>query len=141
MAHKERKPKNDPGKYQADLLGNQLEQKSQSPRNRRGKSGAVHINGVSFVQDALFKGEEMRVPFPNAPVNKIPDRLGQTSEPGTLFSRPVPEPSSTQSTFFSAAGEPAEAASRPKKVRPNKRPDSTANTPGSRTTAARKRRG
>lgn len=103
MANRERKQKNDPRNYQADLLGNQLEQQPQSPRNRRGKNGTVHINGMSFVQDALFKGEEIRVPFPTEPVNKIPDRLGTTGEPGTLFATPTSEPQSTQATLFTEA--------------------------------------
>src|SRR5213080_786099 len=98
MAHKERKPKNNPQNYQADLLGNQLEQKPQANKARRGKNGSVVIGGVSYAQQSFLQGEEARAPFPSTPVNKIPDRLGTTGEPGTLFATPPPEPPSTQTS-------------------------------------------
>jgi len=98
MAGRERQQKNNPGNYTADIWGNQLEQ--QAGGRRRGKSKTVLINGVPHVQGSLFSGEEMRVPFPDAPVNKVPDHVGMTAEPGTLFSRPVTEPQSTQNALF-----------------------------------------
>ena len=107
MANRERKKNNDPGKYQADLLGNTLEQTPQASKARRGRNGETIIGGVSFAQDALFQGEEIRIPFPNAPVNKIPDRLGTTGEPGTLFATPPSEPQGKQATFFATSEETA----------------------------------
>lgn len=107
MANRERKQKNNPGNYAADLLGNELAQKPRTPGSRRGRNGEVRIHGVTFAQDRLFSGEDMRIPFPDAPVNKIPDRIGQTSEPGTLFSKPSQEPQGNQNELFPTSEEPA----------------------------------
>jgi hypothetical protein len=96
----ERKNKNDPGNYAADIWGTQLEQTRQPSQKRRGKNGTIIVGSMSFTQDALFQGEEIRIPFPDAPVNKIPDRLSNTSPPGTLFSKPEQEAQSTQAELF-----------------------------------------
>lgn len=105
-----REQKNNPGNYAADLWENQINQTRRSQRRHRGKNGTVLINGVPFAQSTLFHGEELRVPFPNAPVNKIPDRIGMTETPGTLFSRPTREPQSSQNELFSTSAEPAPTA-------------------------------
>ena len=107
MANRERKQKNNPGNYAADLLGNELTPSPPTTTNRRTKNGTVYIGGEPYAQQRLFSGEEMRVPFPNAPVNHIPDRLGTTGEPGTLFATPPPESRSKQATFFAASEETA----------------------------------
>src|SRR5947209_1482923 len=104
----ERKTKNDPGNYAADIWGTQLEQKQPSRRKPKGKYGTISIGGNTFTQDALFQGEEIRIPFPDAPVNRVPDRIG-TTDPGTLFARPEPEPLSTQPALFTAQQEAATA--------------------------------
>lgn len=96
----ERKKKNDPGNYAADIWGTQLDQTRQSTRTRRGKNGTIVIGHMSFTQDALFQGEEIRIPFLDEPVNKVPDRLGMTDAPGTLFSKPEQESQSTQAELF-----------------------------------------
>ncbi len=98
----ERKKKNDPGKYSSDLWGVEQKQTRQSTRKRRGKYGTIVIGDTSFTQDALFQGEEIRIPFPDAPVNKIPDRLGMTRDPGTLFTLPDNTPQSTQTELFTS---------------------------------------
>src|SRR5258708_257753 len=103
--------KNNPGNYAADLWNNQQEQTRQATRKRRGKNGTVLINGVPFAQSTLFHGEELRAPFPDAPINKVPDRLGMTATPGTLFSRPTTEPQSTQDALFSSVPEKANESS------------------------------
>src|SRR5579863_10756126 len=100
MPSRERQQKNNPVKYTADLWENPLEQTQQPKGKRRGKNGTVLINGVPHDQQTLFRGEDLRVPFPNAPVNKVPDRLGMIAEPSTLFSRPEPEVQDTQNELF-----------------------------------------
>ena len=61
----ERKAKNDPGNYAADIWGVEQKQTRQSGRKRKGKNGTIIIGGNSFTQDALFQGEEIRIPFPD----------------------------------------------------------------------------
>jgi len=100
MAGKERQQKNNQGNYTADIWGNQLEQ--QAGGRRRGKSKTVLINGIPHVQQTLFSGKELRPPFPNAPINKVPDHVGMTAEPGTLFSRLEPEPQGNQNDLFNS---------------------------------------
>lgn len=110
MAGRERKQKNNPGNYTADLLGNPLEQTHPPKQRRRGKNGTVRLNGVPYAQQNLFHGEDLRVPFPNTPVNKTPDCIGMTAASGTLFSPPDEAPHSTQTTFVTAVDTPTNEA-------------------------------
>jgi hypothetical protein len=100
MSGRGQKNENDPGKYTADIWGTEFTQKQPSRRKPKGKYGTIHIGGNSFTQNALFQGEEIRIPFPDAPVNKIPDQLGMAGEPGTLFARPETEPQANQNELF-----------------------------------------
>jgi uncharacterized protein DUF3560 len=100
MPGRGRKHENDPGKYSADIWGVELAQTRQSPQKRRGRNGIIVIGSMSFTQDALFQGEEIRIPFLDEPVNRIPDRLGMTDEKGTLFSKPEQESQSIQTELF-----------------------------------------
>ena len=109
--------KNNPGNYAADLWNNQQDQTRQATRKRRGKNRTVLINGVPFAQSTLFHGEELRAPFPAAPINKVPDRIGMTAEPDTLFSRLLTEPQSTQNELFVISTDTANTTSQlPAKV-------------------------
>jgi hypothetical protein len=113
MPGRGRKHENDPGKYTADIWGTEFTQKQPSRRKPKGKYGTISIGGNSFTQDALFQGEEIRIPFPNAPVNKIPDRLGMTRDPGTLFTLPDTTPHSTQNELFATTQEIGDTTSKP----------------------------
>jgi Domain of unknown function (DUF3560) len=121
MPGKGRKHENDPGKYMADLFG--VEQKKSSRRKPKAKQGRVTIGGNTFSQDTMFQGDEIRIPFPDAPVNKIPDRIGMTRDKGTLFTLPETPPDETQTELFSQPIETAHPFSLPVDPQVGKLPD------------------
>ncbi|MHB8598390.1 MAG: hypothetical protein ACYDER_16425 [Ktedonobacteraceae bacterium] len=57
------------------------------------------------MQSSLFSGVDLRVPFPDKPVNAVPDRLGATRKPGTLFAKPEKTPEAQQASFTTPPAE------------------------------------
>jgi len=57
------------------------------------------------VQSSLFSGEDLRVPFPDKPLNAVPDRLGVTPTSGTLFAKPEKSPEAHQASFTTPPAE------------------------------------
>lgn len=100
MPGRGRKEKNNPGNYSSDIWGVEQKQTRRSGGKRRGKYGTIVVGGTTFAQDALFQGEEVRIPFLAAPINTVPDRLGFTRDPGTLFTLPETPPVETQTELF-----------------------------------------
>lgn len=100
MAGRERASKTDQRGYEADIWGNNVQPPPPGGSGRRKKNQTVLINGIPHVQQTLFTGADLRVPFPDTPVNAVPDRLGATSTPGTLFAKPEEERPETQPALF-----------------------------------------
>ena len=78
---------------------------SKSKRANPDESAKRNMEQLLLVEILLprmhfFKVKKYVFPFPNAPVNKIPDRLGMTRDPGTLFTLPDTTPESTQTELF-----------------------------------------
>lgn len=58
------------------------------------------IDGVAHTQARLFRGEDLRPPFPATPIHPVSNEQGLLTTQGTVFSQPEPEPAGTQSSLF-----------------------------------------
>lgn len=115
MAGRERAGKTDQRGYWEDIWGNPLAP-APAGNPRRKKNQPTLLNGVLSEQQPLFSGAELQVPFPDRPVNPVPDQLGATPTPNTLFTKPEEERAETQQALFTPPSTERPAESRPSAI-------------------------